>query len=92
MRDPEKVADALFESVEGYIKAALAKDREARSALEACDRMTFRGVWSAEHSYRAGDLVSFQGGAWIATGAVHQGDRPGRGPAWRLAVKSEGGA
>jgi hypothetical protein len=44
------------------------------------------GVWEQGKTYRAGSLVSHQGGGWIAQ-AETKGVRPGDGGLWRLAIK-----
>jgi hypothetical protein len=56
--------------------------------IEGRNLMAYKGVWSADTEYPVGSFVTDAGGGWVAVGPVEKGSRPGRGPAWKLAVKS----
>lgn len=55
---------------------------EARSLPEA-----YRGVFDLEAKYSAGQLLTHQGGLWMALRDV-QGEKPGPSPAYRLVLKA----
>jgi hypothetical protein len=50
--------------------------------------LRYAGLWSSEKSYQAGDLITFNGAAWVSL-INSQGLRPGDGMAWKLAVKGD---
>jgi hypothetical protein len=49
----------------------------------------YEGIWDPMRSYQAGDMVTKDGAAWVATNAMAAGVKPGEGPtAWKLCVKA----
>jgi hypothetical protein len=50
--------------------------------------MRYAGLWDNRKSYEAGDLITYNGGAWVSL-INSQGLRPGDGVAWKLAIKSD---
>jgi hypothetical protein len=53
--------------------------------------VTYSGVWDEATDYARGTLVTHGGSAWVALTPAEKGLRPGKAPAWRLAVKGESG-
>ena len=58
--------------------------------LDQQDRPTMRycGLWGATKQYRPGDVVTYNGGGWVAQ-IISTGLKPGDGVGWKLAVKSD---
>jgi hypothetical protein len=59
----------------------------AAAELERRGFVSYHGVWDEAGAYPRGALVTHGGSAWIALTPAEKGLRPGRAPAWRLAVK-----
>jgi hypothetical protein len=62
----------------------------AAAELERRGFMSYHGVWDEAAEYPRGALVTHGGSAWVALTPAEKGLRPGKAPAWRLAVKGEG--
>jgi hypothetical protein len=55
--------------------------------------LTPQGKWEAEKSYRRGDIVGWDGAAWIARGKTEPGDEPGKsGQFMIVAARGKDGA
>jgi hypothetical protein len=79
------------------IGKALAEIREQDRArilgeIEARGFVTYGGVWDETVEYPRGALVTHGGSAWVALTPAEKGLKPGKAPAWRLAVKGESGS
>jgi hypothetical protein len=58
--------------------------------LERRGYMAYRGTWDESAAYDRGSMVTHGGSVWVALTPTEKGLRPGKAPAWRLAVKGEG--
>ena len=56
------------------------EELEARPVVKHC------GIWAEGKQYRPANLVTHNGGLWLAQKATKQ--RPGQSNAWQLVVKS----
>jgi hypothetical protein len=67
-------------------------EERAHTAAELERRafMRYGGVWDEAAEYPRGALVTHAGSAWVALTPAEKGLRPGKAPAWRLAIKGEG--
>jgi hypothetical protein len=59
----------------------------AAAELEKRGFVSYHGVWDEAAEYPRGALVTQGGSAWVALTPAEKGLRPGKAPAWRLAVK-----
>jgi hypothetical protein len=77
----------------GFGKAlAESRTRERERLLAEIEKrgfVTYGGVWDEATDYARGTLVTHGGSAWVALTPAEKGLRPGKAPAWRLAVKGE---
>jgi hypothetical protein len=70
------------------------RTRERKRLLAEVEKrgfVTYGGVWDESTDYARGALVTHGGSAWVALTPAEKGLRPGKAPAWRLAVKGESG-
>jgi len=91
-RSGENLINGISKAAGIAIRNVRAEDRE-RILGEIEDRgyVTYAGTWDETAEYPRGSLVTHAGGAWVALTPVEKGLRPGKAPAWRLAVKGESG-
>ena len=85
MMSAQEAFDRGFELVKAYVDAENADLRKELAELKAVS-MKYRGVWSAEKVYQAGDAVTDHGSIYHANDAS-VGVRPGNGGPWQQAVK-----
>src|SRR5262245_18132897 len=57
------------------------------AALEASG-IKYLGTYQRAAEYRRGDVVTHEGGMWVATCAVPTMEVPGKSVCWQLSVKS----
>jgi hypothetical protein len=81
--DPDGLNHAIAKAVVGTVMQAVQLLRK-----EIAEGLRYRGTWEPDVDYVTNDLVSFAGGAHVALGPS-RGQRPGQGPPWKLAVKSD---
>jgi hypothetical protein len=85
-----RLADDLIAGIGGALGKIRAQDRERLLAeVERRGFVTYGGVWDEATEYPRGALVTHGGAAWVALTPAEKGLRPGKAPAWRLAVKGE---
>lgn len=63
-----------------------ATQKQVREALARAPIPTYKGVFERGAEYQAGDMVTHKGSLWHCNAAV-DGETPGSGDAWTLAVK-----
>jgi hypothetical protein len=61
MTDPEALVELIAQSIHTAIAPLITRI----AVLEARPELKDAGPWQSGASYRPGDIVSFQGGAWI---------------------------
>jgi uncharacterized protein YhaN len=62
--------------------------KDIRSEIEQRSLMTYKGVWDEAAEYQPGSFVTAAGAGWVAVGPIEKGERPGKAPGWKLAIKS----
>ena len=58
-------------------------------SIEGRGFMRFIGIYDEGRAYRKGDVVTNDGGMWIAMQKAPVGERPGKSIAWRLTAKGD---
>jgi hypothetical protein len=86
----KRLTDDIAAGVGAALGKARTQDRERVLAeVEKRGYCTYGGVWDESTAYARGALVTHGGSAWVALTTAEKGLRPGKAPAWRLAVKGE---
>jgi hypothetical protein len=89
-RRGENLINGISKAAGITIRNVRAEDRERLlGEIESRDYVTYAGTWDETAEYARGALVTHAGGAWVAVAPVAKGERPGKGPSWKLAVKSD---
>jgi hypothetical protein len=85
-----RLADDLIAGIGEALGKIRVQDRERiLGEVEKRGCVTYGGVWDETTEYPRGALVTHGGSAWVALTPVEKGLKPGKAPAWRLAVKGE---
>ena len=93
--DGKKLGSALVEAVKGYIDRSLDDVHKRLDLVDALQKrvaelegggIRYVGTWQRAQSYRKGDVVTYDGGMFIALAAT--AETPGKSGDWQLAVKA----
>lgn len=86
MKNPEALADAIFNQVSSYVARRLGPLEERIRALEAQTKaMTYQGTYSGGRMYHKGNFCTHNGSIWHANKDTQ--DKPGASNDWTLAAK-----
>jgi hypothetical protein len=89
-RGGENLINGISKAAGTVLRRLRAEERERiLGEIEARGYVTYGGVWDEGSPYTKGSLVTHAGGAWVAVAPVAKGERPGKGPSWKLAVKAD---
>jgi hypothetical protein len=87
-----RLAGGITRATGDALREIREQDREhLLGELEKRGFVTYGGVWDEAAEYPRGALVTHGGSVWVALTPAEKGLRPGKAPAWRLAVKGESG-
>ena len=81
-----KKLDRAYATIGKFIAKQLKPLQDRIAELEARPALKHAGTWKEGKQYRAGNLVTFQGGLWLCQKATKQ--RPARSDHYLLVVKS----
>jgi hypothetical protein len=62
--------------------------RRQKAEAHHDDELPYAGVWADGKHYRRGQFCTFKGTLWHCDGDAEPGERPGKGPPWRLMLKT----
>lgn len=88
----ESLAEAVGAAIAEHTAPLKKRIAELERRVEAAETrgLEFRGTWQkAEASYRRGSVTIFNSSIWIACRDT-EGERPGTGDTWQLALKGPG--
>jgi hypothetical protein len=85
----KNLIDGISKAAGTVIRNVRAEDRERLlGEIESRGYVMYAGIWDEGVEYARGSMVSCAGSVWVALTPIEKGLRPGKAPAWRLAVKS----